>query len=186
MQRVARRVFLTAAATLPIALASASAGATLLRGLPLPTLVQRSRRVLLLNALESRCRYAEIGGRRAIVTETRARVSRVIRELEPSADEITVCTLGGVLDGVGELVHGQAELTPGTSCLAFLTAAPDGTCWVTGMAQGHYPLSNAAEPSLLGSPHLPTLLDFERSAAHALIGKPLTHAEHLVLEVSKR
>jgi hypothetical protein len=186
MQRVARRVFLAAAASLPIVLSSVSAGATLLRGLPLPALVRRSRRVLVLNALESRCRYAEIGGRRAIITETRARVSRVIRELEPSATEIVVCTLGGVLEGVGELVHGQAELTPGTSCLAFLSAAPDDTLWFTGMAQGHYPLSGAgSEPSLLASPHLPTMLDFERSAARALIGKPLTQAERLVIEVSK-
>jgi hypothetical protein len=142
--------------------------------------------VLVLNALESRCRYAEIGGRRAIITETRASVSRVIRELESSANEIIVSTLGGVLDGVGELVHGQAELTPGVSCLTFLTAAPDGSLWVTGMAQGHYPLSSASEPSLLASPHLPTMVDFERSAARTLIGKPLTQAERLVLEVSKR
>lgn len=187
MQRVARRAFLTAAASLPIALASASAGATLLRGVSLPTLVQRSRHVLLLSALESRSRYLEIAGRRAIITETRTLVSQVIREVAPSAREVLVCSLGGVLDGVGELVHGQAELTPGTSCMAFLTAAADGTLWVTGMAQGHYPLSSGSdEPSLLASPHLPTMVDFERSAARALIGQRFTQARRLVLEAGQR
>lgn len=187
MQRVARRAFLSVAASLPIALFPGLAGATLLRALSLPVLVQRSRHVLLLNALDSRCRYAEIGGHRAIITETRARVSQVIRALEPSETEIVVCTLGGVLDGVGELVHGQAELTPGSSCMAFLTGAPDGRLWVTGMAQGHYPLSSTtSEPSLLASPHLPTIVDFERSAARTLIGTRLTQAQRLVLEASQR
>jgi hypothetical protein len=187
VQRVARRAVLSVAASLPLALFSGSAGATLLRGLSLPSLVQRSRRVLVLNPLESRCRYAEIGGHRAIITETRARVSQVIRTLEPSESEISVCTLGGVLDGVGELVHGQAELTPGTSCMAFLTGAPDGSLWVTGMAQGHYPLTRASsEPALLASPHLPAMVDFERSAARALIGQSLTRAQRLVLEASKQ
>lgn len=187
MPLVARRAFLTAAASLPIALASGAAKATLLRGLTLPALTMRSHHVLLLSVLESRCRYAEIGGRRAIVTETLARVTEVMRELESSAAQVSVCTLGGVLDGVGELVHGQASFAPGSACLAFLTRAPDASLWVTGMAQGHYPLDTTlSEPALLASPHLPTIVEFERSAARALIGQRLNQARRLVLEASRR
>jgi len=187
MQPLARRAFLSAAASLPLALVSGSARATLLRGLSLPSLVQRSQLVLVLSALESRCRYADIGGRRSIITETRARVSQVLREREPSEAEVLVCTLGGVLDGVGELVHGQAEFGMGVSCVTFLSRAANGGLWVTGMAQGHYPLTSAnSEPALLASPHLPTMVDFERSAARALIGKRLTQAQQLVLEASKQ
>jgi len=187
MQQLTRRAFLSAASSLPIALTSGSARATLLRGLSLSSLVQRSQHVLVLNTLESRCRYADIGGRRSIITETRARVSQVIRERQPSEAEVLVCTLGGIIDGVGELVHGQAEFGTGESCVAFLSRAADGGLWVTGMAQGHYPLTNAnTEPALLASPHLPTIVDFERSAARALIGQRLTQAQRLVLEAGKQ
>lgn len=187
MQRVARRAFLTAAGSLPIALCGRTAGATLLRGVPLSSLVQRSQHVLVLSALESRARYADIGGQRSIITETRARVSQVIQERESSSAELVICTLGGVLDGVGELVHGQAQFALGVSCLTFLTRAADGRLWVTGMAQGHYPLTSAErEPLLLASPYLPEIVDFERSAARALIGQRLTQARRLVLEASQR
>jgi hypothetical protein len=187
MQRVARRAFLTVAASLPIALASGAAEATLLRGLSLSALVLRSRQVLVLSTLESRCRYAQIGGRRTIITETRARVTQVVHQLEASDAEVSICSLGGVLDGVGELVHGQAEFAPGAACLAFLSRAQDESLWVTGMAQGHYPLdTTASEPALQASPHLPTIVDFERSAARALIGQRLSQARRLVLEASQR
>jgi hypothetical protein len=148
-------------------------------------MVRRSRQVLVLEAVESHCRYADIGGRRTIITETLARVSQVIHQLEPSDSRVLVRTLGGVLDGIGELVHGQAEFGLGAPCLAFLSRAPDSALWVTGMAQGHYPLTTVgSEPSLLASPRLPTILGFERSAARALIGQRLTQARRLVLEAS--
>jgi len=187
MTRLARRAFLGAAASLPLAFAAEPARATLLRGLPLPALVARSHQVLVLSALESHCRYADIGGRRAIVTETLLQVSEVVQQISPGPSRVTVRTLGGVLDGVGELVHGQAEFAPHAACLAFLVAAPDGSLWVTGMAQGHYPLTTAdGEPALSASPHLPKLVDFEHSAVRALVRQRLSSARRLVLEASAR
>jgi len=187
MQRLARRAFLSATASLPLGFAATPAAATLLRGLPLPALVARSNQVLVLSTLGSRCRYGEIGGRRTIITETTLHVSEVMHQVSPSERRVTVCTLGGVLDGVGELVHGQAEFAPGSVCLAFLAEAPDGSLWVSGMAQGHYPLSQASgDPSLSASPHLPKLLDFEHSAVRTLVRQRLSSARRLVVEASAR
>jgi hypothetical protein len=183
--RIHRRVFVSAAALLTAELASNRVFATLMRGLPLRDLVAQSHHILLLTALDSRCRYLDIGGRRHIVTETRARIDDVLASAVPSAGQVVVSTLGGKLDGVGELVHGQAEFSLGAPCVAFLARGADGSLWVTGMSQGHYPvLAAGADPTLAASPHLATLRDFEHSAVRALVGQKLTEATRLVREAS--
>lgn len=188
MKRFGRRTFAGAAGLLPTLLSSGFAQATLLRGMPLFDLTRRSAHVVLVTALDSSCSWALLGGRRVIITETRARVEDVLARPAPASREIAVRTLGGVLDGRGQLVHGQAELSLGGTSVAFLTGAKDGTLWVTGMAQGHYPLVADARSSqvLSPSPHLPTLVDFEHSGVHALVGRELTEAGRLVREVSQK
>lgn len=181
MIQLGRRRFVAGAAALPVWLLAQRANATLMRGLPLRALCAQSRHITLVNALEARCVLLPIGGRPMIVTETKLRVEELLSKATPEHTEITVRTLGGVLDGVGELVHGQAEFTLGTRCVAFLTSGGDGSLWVTGMAQGHYPLLTGGWESKLGaSPHLPTLRDFERSAVHGLVGRNLSHARALI------
>ena len=185
--RIHRRAFVSAAALLTAQLASNRSFATLMRGLSLRELVRQSHHVLSLSALESRCRYLVIGGRRSIVTETRVRIEDVLAGAVPSDGQLVVRTLGGVLDGVGELVHGQAEFSLGAPCVAFLTLGEDGSFWVTGMAQGHFPIVAAgAEATLAASPHLSTLRDWEHSAVRALVGQKLTEATRLVREASAR
>ena len=182
MERIQRRVVLGAAASLAALLLPARAGATLLRGLPLRDLVRRSHHVALLTALDSRCVYLEIAGRRAIVTESRLRVDDVVAREKPSSSELIVRTLGGQVGNEGELVHGQAEFSLDRPCLAFLTRGSDESLWVTGMAQGHYPIDtrSAAEPRLAPSPHLPTIRDWDRSAVRALAGQTVLQARGLV------
>jgi len=163
------------------------ASATLVRGMTVEELVGRSQHAVIGTPVGARCLYAVLGGRRQIVTETRLRVDGVLGLPAPSETELTVRTLGGVIDGAGELVHGQAELSVGELCVGFFERASDGTCWVTGMAQGHYPLEHRdAALVLQHSPQLPTLLDWEHSAVKRLVGARLSEAERLVAGVSVR
>ena len=183
MVRFGRRSFVLGAALLPPVLLTQRAEATLMRGLPLRSMIAQSEHVVLLTALESRCLSIPIGGRPALITETRLRVEDAFAQRVPKSSELLVRTLGGVLDGVGELVHGQAEFARAVRCLAFLTRGPDDSLWVTGMAQGHFPVSEATgAPLLAASPHLPTLRDFEHSAVRTLVGQNLLNARHLVEE----
>jgi hypothetical protein len=153
----------------------------------LEELVTRSQHAVIGTPLGARCSYLSIGGRRSLVTETRLRVEGVLALGAPPEAELTVRTLGGRLDGVGEIVHGQAEFEHGKLCLGFFERAPDGACWVTGMAQGHYPLETADAALVLhASPQLPTIRDWERSAVKRLVGTRLSEAERLVREVTPR
>jgi hypothetical protein len=163
------------------------ASATLVRGMTLEELVWRSRHAVIGTPLDARCVSLTIGGRRSLVTETRLRVDSVLALETPAETELIVRTLGGRLDGVGMLVHGQAQFYPGQSCLAFFERGPDGACWVTGMAQGHYPLLMTDGALVLqASPQLPAIVDWERSAVKRLVGKHLSEAAQLVAEAKAR
>lgn len=181
MPQRSRRAFLLGTLALGSSLRAKPASATLLRGLPLPVLVQRSQRVVVLEPLESTCLYTEIGGRRGIVTDTRVALHETWRG-SVNGLELTLRTLGGRLDGVGELVHGQPLLELGVRGVAFLQLGRRGDVWwTTGMAQGHYPLSDATdEARLLPNRQLPTLLDLESSAVKQLVGRRQVEARALV------
>lgn len=157
-----------------------------MRGLSLRALCEQSRHIVRVTSRQARCVSLPIAGRPMIVTETSLRVEDVLSKARPSSAEIVVRTLGGVLDGVGQLVHGQAQFAIGAACVAFLTRAPDGALWVTGMAQGHYPLVpiERAEPLLSASPRLSALHDFEHSAVRGLVGQNLAHARQLIARES--
>lgn len=178
---------LCASALLPAVFYSGTAGATLFRGLPLSLMIERSAHIALLSGIDANCVYVQLAGRRSIVTETRVRVLQAVGKAAPKDRELVVRALGGVLDGVGELVHGQAEFAANRQCLAFLTRATDGSLWVTGMAQGHYPIERDAEdvPRLRPSPHLPSVIDFEHSAVRRLVGQTLPDAIRLVNDASR-
>jgi hypothetical protein len=155
------------------------ASATIMRSLSLPALVQGSRRIVVVTALASESHYEELGRRRRIVTDTRVRVEEGIAKSDGMDRELLVRTLGGKVGDVGELVHGQAQLTLGQPCVAFLLQAPDGLHYFNGMAQGHYPLRESVR-QLLRSPDLPELVDYESSAVKALVGSELTRASELI------
>jgi len=186
MTQIGRRTFISGAALAPVLLLAPPASATLMRGLPLRALCAQSQHILLVESISAQCVALPIGGRPMIVTETTLRVEDVMSKAQPGRSEIVVRTLGGVLDGVGELVHGQAELSLGVPCLVFLKSAEGGALWVTGMAQGHYPLVSVerSELRLSASPRLPTLRDFEHSAVRSLAGQTLLQARGLIARES--
>ena len=181
MLETTRRAFLCGAAAAGAALYVPEAHATLLRGLSLQQLVQRSDRSLVLEPFEATAHYALIGGRRSIVTDTRVGVHEAWTTGAPES-ELTLRTLGGRLAGVAELVHGQPVLELGVRAVAFLKRSRDGqTWWTQGMAQGHFPLTGQSETSLLlANRGLPSILHIETSAVRQLVGRQLSDARELV------
>jgi len=158
------------------------AQATTARAVSLPELVRRSTRIARATALDSFARSEEIGGARHIVTYSRLRIDDSIHG--PSGEsETLVRTLGGRVGDVGEIVHGEAELTLNETSLVFLMLDSNGVELVTAMAQGHYPVTidRAGTPRLQLSRNMPHLLDPATSAAALLGGKPFTEARTLIL-----
>jgi hypothetical protein len=161
------------------------AAASVVRSLSLPALVRSSRRIVVLTALTSSCHYQELGRRRRIVTDTRVRVEDAIAKSEGIGRELVVRTLGGQLGDLGEHVRGQPLLSPAEPCVAFLLEAPDGLHYLSGMAQGHYPLGGRAARTLARSPDLPPMLGYDGSAVQALVGRRLDDAAVRIRELSK-
>jgi hypothetical protein len=118
--------------------------ATTARAVSLTDLIARSTRILRATPLEGSSRFEDVGGTRHIVTYTRLRLDELIAG-SPNEPELLVRTLGGHVDKLGEIVHGEAQLIPNEACVVFLRANADGIDEVTEMAQGHYPL--ASDPS---------------------------------------
>jgi hypothetical protein len=120
-----------------------------------------------------------------LITETRLRIESALGLEPPRQTEVVIRTLGGVLDGAGEIVHGQAELERNKLCVVFLERDAEAACWITGMAEGHYPLAEA-ELILRPSPQLPTIRDWQQSAVKRLVGTRLDEARRLIAGVKSR
>lgn len=180
MLETTRRGALLGLASAGAGLYAAPAQATLVRGLSLAELAQRSQHIGVLEPRDSSCRYVSIGGRKSLVTDTRVRVHEVWAGA--GEGELLLRTLGGRKDGVGELVHGQPEFRLGERAVGFLKLGRDGQVWwMTGMAQGHFPLTDASQAArLLASPSLPEIVELERSAVKQLVGQKLGEARELV------
>jgi hypothetical protein len=157
-----------------------------MRSLTLASLVQGSGRIVVVTALAAESHFEELGRRRRIVTDTRVRVEEAIAKGDSSERELMVRTLGGSVGRLGELVHGQAQLSIGQQCLVFVLKGPDGLHYVNGMSQGHYPLSSEKVRRLLMSPDMPKIVDYESSAVKELVGSELTKARARIVALSKK
>src|SRR3954470_22682426 len=114
MGQVSRRGLLVGLASASVASTFAvSATATIVRALSLPSLVQGSRRILVVTALAAESHFEELGRRRRIVTDTRVRVEEGLAKADAGERELMVRTLGGAVGSLGERVHGQAQLLVG-------------------------------------------------------------------------
>jgi hypothetical protein len=148
-------------------------------------LVSASGHALVVTPLESVSQWETFGGRRLIVTDTRAHVEEVLALDAPAESELWIRVLGGVVGGRGQRVAGQAELVLGKPSTLFLSPASSVLAYVTGAAQGHYPLvpDGRATLRLRPSSQLPALLEPERAAAAVLTGTTIAEARELVRAV---
>jgi hypothetical protein len=178
-----RRQSLGLLGTFAATLAGANAAhATTARAVSLTELVRRSTRIARATTLDSFARSEDIGGARHIVTYSRLRIDDSIHG--SSADsETLVRTLGGRVADLGEIVHGEAELSLHEPCLVFLTLDANGVELVTAMAQGHYPVGTdrGGVPRLQLSRNLPHLVGGATAAAAQLMGKSFSEARALIL-----
>lgn len=113
----------------------------------LPDLVDKSDLVVV-GIPKSRVSRWE-GGR--IITYTTVAVDQAIGGDAKAGGTLVVRTYGGVVDGIGQITHGEAVLKPGAPVLLFLRPLPEGTkptepaLAVTGMAQGALPIVVGAD-----------------------------------------
>jgi hypothetical protein len=114
-----------------VAAALAPARATTMRSLEIDDLTDQADAVVLGRVVGARSRWT--ADRRAIVTEVRLRVVSSYKGRVPA--ELTILRLGGVVDGLGMRVLGEASFVVGERALVFLRS--EGAAFrVVGMAQG--------------------------------------------------
>jgi hypothetical protein len=109
-----------------------------------------------------------------IYTYTRARVDRAVAGNVAVGSDVWVRTMGGVVGKIGQLVEGEAVLTPGQSSLLFLHAGPSSVYEVTARGQGQFPIvrdANAA-PRLVRSTSTGALLPPSARAGTAVATRP--------------
>jgi len=159
-----------------------AAKAGVARPVALRELVRGSRWVIVGTPLEAIGRWEEVGKARRIVTYHRIRVDRALGSKAPSESELWVRTLGGRVGNIGQIVHGEAELTHGEGSVLFLAPSKDGILEVTAMSQGHFPLLADARgvQRLAVSPRLSQLVGGGASAVRRLVGRSVVEADDLV------
>jgi hypothetical protein len=156
------------------------------RALSLSELVFESNHALVGTPIDSFSLWEAVGGRKRVVTYSSVRAEYSFDGRPPDTSELTVRSLGGVVDGVGQIVPGEVVLRRGATAALFVHKIDHSLFAVTAMAQGHYPLAN--DPS--GTRRL-----FATPAAREVSGdgavqrldkRTLPEAEGLVLEVLSR
>ncbi|HEY4105650.1 MAG TPA: hypothetical protein VGM44_17245 [Polyangiaceae bacterium] len=160
--------------------------ATTARAVSLVDLVRRSTRVAQVMPLEASSRFENVGDMRHIVTYTRLRIDDAIYG-DSGESEILVRTLGGHVDKLGEIVHGEAQLIPNEACVLFSQTNADGIELVTEMAQGHYPLVSDQYGALRlhASRNMPHLVGNPAGAAAQLSGLEFARARALIREARR-
>ncbi len=161
---------------------SVPSSATVVRAIELGQLIGTSERVIVATAVAAESHWQVIGDSRVLVTDTRVQVSDSFHGPTTPGSELTIRTLGGELDKIAQLVHGEARLALGTSCFLFLDEGSDGILRINQLAQGEYPLVADAKGQLLlvPSPGLDMVVNVERSAVRQLAGKRVSEAANLV------
>jgi hypothetical protein len=156
------------------------AHASVARALTLRELSRGSQRIVRGVPQDRYAQWETHGGRKRIVTYTRVLVSEDLGRTDRES-EVLVMTWGGRVDGLAQLVHGEAALRTQEDCVLFLGKAQNGVRRVTAMAQGHYPIERAgAELRLRKSPQLDALVDAQDSAVERLHERSLGDATRMI------
>jgi len=158
----------------------------------LDELVGFADEVVIATPLDRTSRWETLPSGKRIVTYTRLSIDETLLGTQKS--EITVRTLGGSVDNLGQVVSGEARLIKDERALMFLSEIDDGAggtvTIVTGMAQGHFPIDDTGqEPKLKASPDRGALLPRRGpsiSAAELLVGETLHTARTRIDESAAR
>lgn len=130
-------------------------------------------------------RWEKEGGSKRIVTVSEVEVLQVLDGRPTKDTTLRVRTLGGHVGDIGQVVHGEAALELDRPQVLFLRPVDDARLRLTGLAQGHYPLTEdeTGTPRLSASPRL---ADFTAknpfSAVVRLRGQTLQTCEAMILE----
>jgi hypothetical protein len=145
-------------------------------------LVDESELAVVGYATSAESAFVERRGTRRIVTTTRFSVDTVLGG--SGSTELAVHTLGGRVDKIGQVVHGEAFLLLGERALLFLTRDPSAGLFVTHFAQGHFPILRASDgrERLVPSPRLSELRSSGESAVARLVGLSPVEGTRVVRE----
>jgi hypothetical protein len=154
------------------------------RPVSLSKLVKQSTTVVVATPVSFSSHWTTTGSTSRVVTDVTLEVAWTLRGNDTTGKDIVVRTLGGTVGGVAHLVHGEALLRVGQTCLLFLVPSRDGELHVLGMAQGHYPLDpdNNGDWRVQPSPGLEGVLKPQLSAAQTLSGRRLSEVPRLLDE----
>ena len=152
------------------------------RPMPLSKLVARSTAVVVATPVSFKSHWAQMGSKSRMVTDVTLEVAWTLRGKDSAGKDIVVRTLGGTVDGIAQIVYGEARLAMGQASLLFLVDGSDSTLHVVGMAQGHYPLETDSDGEwrVRKSPGLDGVLKPELSAAQILSGRRLMDVPKLL------
>ena len=115
------------------------AGASVARALSLGELLDQSHHALVGSPVDHFARWETVGRRSRIVTYSLVAVRQSLDGRPTPTGEVMVRTLGGQVDGIGQIVPGEAALHKGQPGTLFIERISRDLFTVTGMAQGHYP-----------------------------------------------
>jgi hypothetical protein len=167
-----------------------AAEATVVLAIPVARLVQTADWIVVGTVIELDCHYEMIGGSERTVTDARVQIDHVVANPGPGkalpSTVITVRTLGGTIDGISEVVFGEAVLREGSSTLLFLRQGSADYFGVPGMAQGEYVIQKDADGTqrLKQSRGIDVIIHPEKSAVATLAGRTLKQAEAILSEVA--
>jgi hypothetical protein len=166
---------------LPALIAPSLAHASVARALSLRDLSRGSGRIIRGVPQDKYAQWETHGGRRRIVTYTRVLVSEDLGRTDRES-EVLVMTWGGRVDGIAQLVHGEAALGTQQDCVLFLSKPVAGVRRVTAMAQGHYLVEREGQKDfrLRRSPQLDALIGARDSAVDRLHHRSLNEATRMI------
>jgi hypothetical protein len=170
----------------PVALAPHAAHASTAVALSVDDLVDRSEAIVVAIPKSKVSRWES--GR--IVTYTTVAVDTAVAGSGKAGGTVVVRTYGGVVDGIGQITHGEANLVIDRPIVLFLrtlpapatkTATPKvtaGSMVITGMAQGALPVEIGADKiaRVIPRPVDLNLVPQPQLAPGPLVGKPLSPA----------
>lgn len=176
---VHRRRFIQGVSAATAGLPSITRGETPVRALTLRELLLASDVVLDGLVVGNSAEWVEVFGARRIVTAWHLELREQFAG-ERAASE--VATLGGVVGDLQQWVPHEAQLRLGARYLLFLRGGALGRAWVTGMAQGAFPLqlNGGAEWRVGISVAQAELASHHSSAVAVLNGRALDDVRRLI------